>query len=59
MTWDHNFRQLREGEAIQLGDEVQRDDGTFDLAVRCIGEPAPDPCYSSHRVYRRPKEQSA
>lgn len=56
MAWDHNYRMLEEGEIIQRGDEVQRDDGSFDLSVRCIGQKAPSPLYTSHRVYRRLKE---
>ncbi len=59
MAWDHSFRMLEEGEVIRLGDEVQNDDGSFDLAVRCVGQQAPSPHYTSHRVYRRAKEQSA
>jgi hypothetical protein len=55
MSWDHNYRMLDKDEIIQLGDEVQNDAGLFDLAVRCIGKPAPDPRYTSHRVYRRLK----
>jgi hypothetical protein len=51
--WDYNYRRLDEGEIIQRGDEIQADDGSWDLAVRCIGTPAPDPAYTSHRVYRR------
>lgn len=48
------YRVLNCGEIIQLGDEVQADDGSWDLAIRCVGTPAPDPAYTSHRVYRRP-----
>lgn len=51
--WDHNFRRLELGEIVRLGDEIQRDDGSWDLAVRSIGKPAPDPSYTSHRVFRR------
>lgn len=53
MAWDHKFRRLEMGEIVQLGDEVQNDDGSWDLATRSIGAPAPDPSYTSHRVFRR------
>lgn len=51
--WDHSYRMLEEGEIVQRGDEIQLDDGSWDLAVRSIGKPAPDPSYTSHRVFRR------
>ncbi|UIJ43694.1 hypothetical protein LZK98_11395 [Sphingomonas cannabina] len=50
--WDHRFRRLDQGEIIAATDECQRDDGSWAPAV-CVGEPAPDPNYTSHRVYRR------
>jgi hypothetical protein len=59
MAWDERYRMLKKGEIIQAGDEVDacadgwRDDPVWKPA-RCIGEPAPDPSYPSHRVYRRP-----
>lgn len=52
MTWDQNYRMLSEGEIIRATDEVQRDDGSWQPAV-CVGEQAPSPFYTSHRVYRR------
>lgn len=50
--WDHRYRPLKEGETILATDEVQRDDGSWIAAV-CVGETAPDPNYTSHRIYRR------
>lgn len=52
--WDHRYRPLKEGEIILPTDEVRRDDGTWVTGV-CVGSPAPDPNYTSHRVYRRLK----
>lgn len=53
MAWDMRYRPLREGEIIRETDEVQNDDGTWRASCRCAGHPAPDPNYTSHRVYRR------
>jgi hypothetical protein len=58
MAWDERYRMLKKGEIIQEGDEVDAcSDGWKDDPVwkpaRCIGEPAPDSQYPSHRVYRR------
>lgn len=53
--WDRRFRRLEEGELIQWGDEVQTDNGSWRVAIH-VGHPAPDPNYTSHRVYRRIKE---
>ena len=52
--WDHNYRRLEEGEVILCTDELQNDDCTWSPA-RPVGQKAPDPNYSSHRVYRRAK----
>lgn len=52
--WNHKYSRLNEGEVIQASDEVQNDDGSWRSAV-CVGQPAPDPNYTSHRVYRRLK----
>ena len=54
MTWDQRYRCLEEGEVIAATDEVQNDDGSWRAAV-CIGQKAPNPNYTSHRVYRRRK----
>ncbi|MEN2749269.1 hypothetical protein [Sphingomonas sp. T9W2] len=50
--WDPRYRRLRAGETILATDECQRDDGSWVPAV-CVGWSAPDPNYTSHRVYRR------
>jgi hypothetical protein len=62
MAWDMRYRPLKEGEIILTTDEVQEDDGSWRVGCRCAGQPAPDPNYTSHRVYRRlsrPNERSA
>lgn len=51
-SWDQRYRQLEEGEIILATDEIQNDDATWRPAV-CVGQPAPSPHYTSHRVYRR------
>ncbi len=52
--WDHRFRRLEEGEEIRATDQVQKDDGTWVVPrSTTIGTKAPDPSYTSHRVYRR------
>lgn len=51
-AWDHRYRRLEAGELIVASDEVQNDDGSWRAAV-CVGQQAPDPAYTSHRVYRR------
>ena len=53
--WDHTYRRLDEGEIIRETDGCltdshlgwRRDNG------RCAGKPAPNPSYTSHRIYRR------
>lgn len=52
MGWDLKYRRLKEGETILATDHVQVKDG-WRLAEFAIGQPAPDPMYTSHRVYRR------
>lgn len=53
-----NYYYLKEGEIIQEGDEVDicndgwRDDPVW-KETTCVGQPAPDPQYPSHRRYRR------
>lgn len=60
MGWDHNYRRLNEGEVILATDECQNDDATWSAAGgKCVGTPAPDPNYTSHRVFRRAKIQQA
>ncbi len=59
MAWDDQYRMLAAGEIIMEGDEVDacrdgwRDEPRWQPARECIGQPAPDPVYPSHRVYRR------
>ena len=53
------YRSLSKGELVCAGDEVDmccdqwRDNPKW-VAATCIGEPAPDPAFPSHRQYRRP-----
>jgi hypothetical protein len=55
MAWDHDYRMLEKGEIIRESDEVQGDDASWGPAC-CVGEGAPDPIYSAHRIYRRRKD---
>jgi len=49
-----NYRALKEGEIIQEGDECLTDSHLGWLpAGRTVGQPAPDPHYTAHRMYRR------
>lgn len=56
MAWDQKYRQLQKGELIEATDEIRSDDGSWKPATR-VGKEAPDPNYTSHRQYRRLKEQ--
>ncbi len=52
------YYYLKKGEIIQEGDEVEmsnkyNDPAKWVKAENCIGEPAPDPQYMAHRIYRR------
>lgn len=53
------YRRLEAGEIIRESDEIDccrdqwRDDPVWRPVTACIGEPAPDPQYVSHRQYRR------
>ena len=53
------YRRLNMGELIEAGDEIDacanawHDDAKWVPVTSCIGEPAPDPQYPSHRQYRR------
>lgn len=55
---DGEYRILEKGEIIQEGDEIDsspdgwRDDPAWKPA-NCVGDPAPNPQYPSHRIYRR------
>lgn len=51
-SWDQRYRPLIWGEVIQPTDECRRDDGAWVTGI-CVGEKAPDPSYTSHRIYRR------
>ena len=51
------YRELKKGEIIQKGDEVEisnswNDDAKW-VQATCVGEKAPDPQYPAHRLYRR------
>jgi hypothetical protein len=54
MPWDEKYRMLSEGEIVIQGDEIQNDDGSWRKPKK-IGDPAPNPLYTSHRIYRRRK----
>lgn len=59
MPWDHNYRRLEEGEVIRATDEVQLDNGGWRTTrPEVAGTRAPCPDYTSHRVYRRLKENT-
>ena len=60
MAWDHRYRPLAEGEVIIATDEVFNDftKGWQLTNAQCVGTKAPDPHYTSHRMYRRLKEPS-
>ncbi len=52
------YRFLEKGEIIQEGDEVDGCNNPMkDIPIwrstLCVGEPAPDPTYIAHRLYRR------
>jgi hypothetical protein len=56
--WDNNYRQLEEGEIIKEGDEVDCcgnswHDAPVWMPTECLGQPAPDPLFPAHRIYRR------
>ncbi len=57
MAWDRRYRRLEEGETIRSTDDVQNDDGSWKRAQHAIGKPAPNPNFTSHRVYRRLKQE--
>jgi hypothetical protein len=58
MAWNQDYRRLEAGEVIKEGDECDVcNDGWRDepkwVNATCIGQPAPDPGFPSHRIYRR------
>lgn len=57
MTWDNRYRPLREGETIAAGDECLTDVHLGWQPANCLGEQAPDPAYSAHRMYRRLRDE--
>lgn len=58
MAWDDRYRVLREGETIEPGDECLTDSHLgWRPATNCIGQKAPDPLYTAHRMYRRELER--
>lgn len=49
-----NYRMLAEGEIIREGDECLTDSHLGWLpAGPTVGQPAPNPYYTAHRMYRR------
>jgi hypothetical protein len=44
---------LDEGDIIEPGDYILDDNKGWILASNCFGEKAPNPCFTSHRQYRR------
>jgi len=58
MEREPKHHYLTAGEIVQEGDEVDAcynpmtDDPVWKRAL-CIGQPAPDPQFPAHRVYRR------
>lgn len=60
MSWDNRYRMLDEGEIIREGDECLTDSHLGWLpAKHAIGEPAPSPYYTAHRMYRRLKDEGS
>jgi hypothetical protein len=57
MAWDNRYRMLNEGEIIREGDEVLTDSHLgWQPAKHAIGQPAPCPYYTAHRMYRRARQ---
>jgi len=64
MSDELKWRRLEFGEIIQAGDEIDRCSDPWrdppkweSVHPNDIGQPAPDPQYSSHRQYRRRGEE--
>ncbi len=53
MAWDKRYRRLEKGETILPGDEVEVDKPYGWQSAKCVFQPAPDPSYTAHRIYRR------
>lgn len=55
MGWDNAYRMLEEGEIIQEGDECLADSALgWRPSGHTVGKAAPNPYFTSHRIYRRP-----
>ena len=58
-----NYMILEKGEIIKIGDECDVSNGWKSdpewVPAKCIGEPAQDPDYISHRIYRRRDDHGA
>jgi len=49
-----NYYRLKKGDKIIVGDQVYNDiSKEWELSVNSVGGLAPDPCYTSHRQFRR------
>lgn len=61
MEWDQRYRMLQEGEIIRASDQVDTDGprGWAKPHPRTVGTAAPSPLYTSHRRYRRLKQDDA
>lgn len=53
MSWDNNYRLLKEGEIIRATDQVLHDNGSWLPPIHSVGQEAPSPLYTSHRKFRR------
>lgn len=56
MAWDNRYRMLAKGETILPGDEVLTDSHLGWQLAKAVFQPAPDPNYTAHRMYRRALE---
>jgi hypothetical protein len=59
MAWDKRYRRLDAGETILPGDEVEVDKPYGWKQAVAVFQPAPDPSYTAHRIYRRLIEMDA
>ena len=53
-----NYRKLQKGEIIRETDELLEDGKGWRKAIYSVGTPAPDPQFTSHRWYRRLKNDN-
>ncbi len=49
----NNYITLKKGDIIKKNDEVFNDDKKTWKKTICVGQLAPDPSFTSHRIYRR------